>query len=177
MPTAVESAQLNLELFALRRDPALREARAWFLGEFHPATFEDFTAVASGTRNASVRMVLGYWDMAASLVTFGAIDAAMFRAAHTEIVATFAKVEPFLVQIRQVGGIPEFLQHMETVVRAMPGSAERLTLLQDQFRAIAKAGDSPLARRPANTREQPAAAADGRSKHARRRGARPMRRR
>jgi hypothetical protein len=177
MPTAVESAQLNLKLFALRRDPALREARAWFLGEFHPATFEDFTAVASGKRSASIRMVLGYWDMAASLVTFGAIDAAMFRAAHSEIVATFAKVEPFLVQIRQTSGIPEFLQHMETVVRATPGSAERLTLLQEQSRAMAKAGNNPLERGPASTRVQRAAAAEGRSKHPRRRSARLMRRR
>jgi hypothetical protein len=177
MPTAVESAQLNLKLFALRRDPALREARAWFLGEFHPATFEDFTAIASGKRNASVRMVLGYWDMAASLVTFGAIDAAMFRAAHTEIVATFAKIEPFLAQIRQTSGIPEFLHHVETVVRAMPGSPERLTLLQEQFRAIATAGNSPLERTPASMRVQPAAVAEGRLKHARRRSSRLMRRR
>ena len=32
-------------------------------------------------------MVLGYWDMAASLVTTGAIDAEAFRAAYGEIVA------------------------------------------------------------------------------------------
>jgi hypothetical protein len=176
MPTPVESAQLNLKLFALRRDPVLREARAWFLGEFHPATFEDFTTVASGKRNASVRMVLGYWDMAASLVTFGAIDAAMFRAAHTEIVATFAKVEPFLAQIRQASGVPDFLQHLETVVRTIPGSAERLTLLREQFRAMVKAGNSPLERTPPHARGRPAAAAAARLKHARRRGARPMRR-
>jgi hypothetical protein len=177
MSTAVESAQLNLKLFALRRDPVLREARGWFLGEFHPATFEDFTAIASGKRNASVRMVLGYWDMAASLVTFGAINAAMFRAAHTEIVATFAKVEPFLAQIRQTSGIPEFLQHVETVVRAMPGSAERVALLQEQFLAIAKAGHGPLERTPAGTRVRPVAAAEGRLKPARRRRARLIRRR
>jgi hypothetical protein len=74
MPTPFESAQLNLQLFALRRDPVLREARAWFLREFTPASFEELQAVAGGERNASFRMVLGYWDMAASLVTTGAVD-------------------------------------------------------------------------------------------------------
>jgi hypothetical protein len=139
MPTPFESAELNLRLFELRRDPVLREARAWFLSEFNPQTFEEFSAVAWGERNAWVRMVLGYWDMAASLVTFGAIDAGMFLAAHTEIVATFAKVEPFVAEIRRVSGIAEFLRHLEAVVRGMPGSDERLTVLQNGFRAMAEA--------------------------------------
>jgi len=34
MPTPFESAQLNVQLFDLRRDPVLREARAWFLLDF-----------------------------------------------------------------------------------------------------------------------------------------------
>jgi hypothetical protein len=139
MATPFESAQLNLKLFELRRDPVLREARAWFLGQFNPQSFEEFTAVVSGERNAWVRMVLGYWDMAASLVTFGAIDADMFRAAHTEIVATFAKVEPFLADLRRMSGVPEFLGHLESVVRGMPGSDERLAALRKGFRAMADA--------------------------------------
>jgi hypothetical protein len=75
MPTPFESAQLNLQLFDLRRDPVLREARAWFLGEFNPQSFADLTAVIGGERNPSFRMVVSYWDMAASMVTTGAIEA------------------------------------------------------------------------------------------------------
>src|SRR5689334_637330 len=100
MATPFESAQLNLKLFELRREPVLREARAWFLAEFNPESFQDMIAQTSGERNASVRMVLGYWDMAASLVTTGAIDADAFRAAHGEIVATFSKIQPFLAEVR-----------------------------------------------------------------------------
>jgi hypothetical protein len=88
MPTPFESAQLNLQLFELRREPVLREARAWFLREFNPESFADVVVLARGERNASFRMVLGYWDMAASLVTTGAIDANAFHAAHGEIFAT-----------------------------------------------------------------------------------------
>ena len=82
MPTPFENAQLNLQLFEMRREPVLREARAWFLNEFSPETFAELVALASGERNPSFRMVLGYWDMAASMVTTGAIDADAFRAAH-----------------------------------------------------------------------------------------------
>ena len=100
MPTPFESAQLNLKLFDLRREPVLREARDWFLREFNPESFADLDALASGDRNASFRMVLGYWDMAASLVTTGAIDADAFRAAHGEIFATFCKIDLYLAELR-----------------------------------------------------------------------------
>ena len=71
----------------MRREQLLREARTWFLNEFNPETFAEFVALASGERNASFRIVLGYWDMAASLVTTGAIDGDAFRAAHAAVKA------------------------------------------------------------------------------------------
>ena len=82
MPTPFESAQLNLQLFDLRRDPELRKARSWFLWEFNPETLAELITIVSGDKNAAFRMVIGYWDMAASLVSTGAIDGDAFRAAH-----------------------------------------------------------------------------------------------
>ena len=64
MPTPFESAQLNLKLFELRRDPVLREAREWFIREFNPESFAEVIAAVTGERNPSFRMVVGYWDMA-----------------------------------------------------------------------------------------------------------------
>jgi hypothetical protein len=58
MPTPFESAQLNLQLFDLRREPVLREARTWFLNEFNPESVAELAALVSGERNASFRMVL-----------------------------------------------------------------------------------------------------------------------
>jgi hypothetical protein len=135
MPTPFESAQLNLKLFEIRRDPVLREARQWWLNDFTPRTFEELAAIAGGERNASFRMVAGYWDMAASMVTFGAIDPDMFRAANPEIVATVAKVSPFLAQMREASGIPEFMRYAEAVVVGMEGGVERMQMLREQFLA------------------------------------------
>src|ERR1700719_4673049 len=120
MPTPFESAQLNLQLFELRREPILREARDWFLREFNPESFADVVALARGERNASFRMVLVYWDMAASLVTTGAIDADAFLAAHGEIFGAFSKIAPYLSEMRAMSGEPEFCKHMETVVMGAP---------------------------------------------------------
>lgn len=120
MPTPFESAQLNLKLFELRREPVLREARQWFVVEFNPQTLAEVMEILRGDRNASVRMVLGYWDMAASMVTTGAIDGDAFRSAHGEIFGAFCKIQPFLAEMRAASGEPEFLKHMEAVVMAAP---------------------------------------------------------
>ena len=53
MPTPAESANLILKLYELRREPLLREARAWFTGEeFLPATYEELGQVIMGEKNA-----------------------------------------------------------------------------------------------------------------------------
>lgn len=138
MSTPFESALLNLKLFELRREAVLREAREWFLRDFNPETFEEAVAIVSGERNASFRMVLGYWDMAASLVTSGAIDASSFLAANGEIIGAFSKVQPFLEQARAATQEPDFCKHIESVVLTAPDAQATLTRRREAWRAAAK---------------------------------------
>jgi hypothetical protein len=138
MPTPFESAQLNLQLFELRREPVLREARDWFLREFNPESFDDLVALARSERNASFRMVLSYWDMAASLVTTGAIDADAFRAAHGEVFATFSKIYLYLGELRNASGEPDFCKHLETVVLSAPNAETILKRRREALNAAAK---------------------------------------
>jgi hypothetical protein len=142
MPTPFENAQLNLQLFDLRREPVLREARNWFLQEFNPDTFAEFAAIVGGPRNAAFRMVLGYWEMAASLVTTGAIDGDAFRAAHGEIIGTFCKIQPHLAELRAVSGEADICKHMEAVVLAIPDAEKLLLRRREWFRAAAAARES-----------------------------------
>jgi hypothetical protein len=146
MPTPFESGLLNLQLFDLRREAVLREARVWFLNEFNPETLPELAALVSGERNASFRMVLGYWDMAASLVTTGAIDGDAFRAAHGEVFATFSKVHPFLAEIRAASGEPDFCRHLEAVVLAAPDAE---AILRRRREAALAAGKARQAASPA----------------------------
>ena len=131
MPTPYESARLNLQLYDLRREPVLREARAWFLGEFNPENIDDLVRMVGDDHNASFRMVLAYWDMAASLVTSGAIDGDAFRAAHGEVFLTFAKIHPFLAQLRTASGEPDYCKHLEAVVLAAPDAEAIMTRRRD----------------------------------------------
>ncbi len=142
MPTPFESGLLNLQLFDLRREPVLREARSWFLGEFNPQSFAELITLASGDRNASFRMVLSYWEMAASLVVNGAIDGDAFRAAHGEIFGTFSKIQPFLDELRAASGEPDICKHMEAVVMADPDAPAILNRRREAIRAAAQARPS-----------------------------------
>jgi len=148
MPTPFESASLNLQLFDLRREPVLREARDWFLREFNPESFTELVTLLSGERNASFRMVIGYWDMAASLVTSGAIDGESFRSAHGEIFATFSKIQPFLAELRAVTGEPDICKHMEEVIFGAPMAEATLARRREALRAAAKARGSESRAQP-----------------------------
>jgi hypothetical protein len=145
MPTPFESAVLNLELFKLRREPVLREAREWFLRDFNPESFDELVTIVGGARNASFRMVLGYWDMAASFVTTGAIDADAFLAAHGEVFATFSKIQPFLADVRRASGEPDFCKHVEAVVMRAPDAETILSRRRDAARAAAKGKEKDIA--------------------------------
>lgn len=138
MPSPFDSALLNLKLFELRREAVLREARDWFLREFNPETFGELVEIVGGERNASFRMVLGYWDMVASLVTTGAIDADAFRAAHGEVFATFSKIHPFLAEMRKVSDEPEFCKHLEAVGLGAPNAERILGRRREAARAGAR---------------------------------------
>ena len=100
MPTSFESATLLLRLYELRRETTMREARNWFSRDFNPSNMDDVMEVLMGPNSGHLRMVISYWDMAASFVLNGAIDEQMFNDANGEQVGVFAKMEPFLSDYR-----------------------------------------------------------------------------
>jgi hypothetical protein len=153
MSDPAAAAGLLLTLHQIRTERALRRARSWFVFDFHPAAAAEVLAVwlGPGRRSAPYRMVTSYWDMAASLVTQGAIPAAMFNAANTEHIALYAKMEPFLAEMRAATGYADYLSHVERVVLAMPDAEARV----DIFRRYA-ARQARFARERAARRNPPA---------------------
>jgi hypothetical protein len=132
-----EDANLILKLYDLRREEVMRKARSWFVGEFHPGSIEDVGAAALGEQSAYFRMVTSYWEMACSLVTNGAIDEQMFNDANGEHMAVYAKIEPFVAQIRESRNMPTYMQHTEKVVMNMPNARERLTQVREMLKQMA----------------------------------------
>jgi hypothetical protein len=70
--------------------------------------------------SANFRMVASYWDTACSLVLNEGIDRKMFLDANTEHVLVYAKIADFLPEVRNLFRDPDFMIHLETLVRSMP---------------------------------------------------------
>ena len=136
MSTPYENADLLIRLYDLRREAKLRDARTWVIKSFNPSSPEDYTSVLTSEDSAKLRMVLGYWDMAASFVVHGAIAAPMFHAACGEMLAAFCKVEHMLAEVREHTGQAGLLEHVEQVAAEWPGAKERMTGMREYFSAL-----------------------------------------
>ena len=128
-------ADLILKLYELRREKTMREARQWFF-TFNPQGTKDFMDVLTSDKSGFFRMVTSYWDMAASFVNNGALDAQMFNDANGEHLFVYAKLEPFLPALREESGNPDYLAHLEKVVKAIPDHETKLTNIRERIAKI-----------------------------------------
>jgi hypothetical protein len=71
-------------------------------------------------------MVTSYWDTASSLVLNGGIDEKLFLDANTEHIFVYAKVQPFLTEIREIFREPDYLQHLEKLCLQVPDIETKL---------------------------------------------------
>jgi hypothetical protein len=117
-----------LKLYELRRDEKMRAARAWYFSEFAPKTAMDIIALYRDGEQASAyfRMVTSFWDMASSFVLNGGIDEKMFLDSGSEHIFVYAKVQPFLAEIRQLFGEPDYLISLENLVSKIPNVETKL---------------------------------------------------
>ena len=147
MSTEHESMMGILKLYELRSEESMRKARDWFATGFYPESTQDILTTLVGEHSADFRMVASYWDMAAAFVVFGAINGEMFNAINTEHVAVYAKLQPFLDEIRQMPGVPPYLylKHLEPVVLRMPDAEERVAAMRRYMksRMESRAGGKP----------------------------------
>lgn len=127
-----ESMMGILKLYELRSEETMRKARDWFATGFYPDSAQDILAVLVSEHSADFRMVTSYWDMAAAFVLFGAINDEMFNAINTEHVLVYAKLQPFLADLRAMPGVPPYLylKHLEPVVLLLPDAQERVLAMR-----------------------------------------------
>ena len=68
-----EQAKLQLELFEMRREARLRQARDWFVKNYFADSFEESMKIApfGSEQGTFVMMVLGYWDQTCAMLNYG----------------------------------------------------------------------------------------------------------
>ena len=133
MSTPHESAQSLMQLYEILREAKLREARSWVIRSFNPASVEDVGVVMQTEEYVYVRMVVSYWDMAASFVVHGAIDPAMFHDVSGEMLAVYCKFEHMIDELRETYGQPTLFKNVEAVAADWPGAKERMAAMREYF--------------------------------------------
>ncbi|MDQ3800278.1 MAG: hypothetical protein M3384_12560 [Acidobacteriota bacterium] len=136
MNDKVESADLILKLYDLRREEKMREARNWIISFFPESAAVIMQTMINPETSASYRMVTSYWDMAASFVNHGAIDEAMFLETSGECVMVFSKIEPFVEEVRQIMGSPNYLKNLETLVMKLPDAKQLLASRREMMKRM-----------------------------------------
>jgi len=128
MDTKGQDALVIIKLYEIRSEALMREARAWFFSEFAPQSGKDIVALMlSGQKqSAYYRMVTSHWEVAASLVNNGGIDEKLFLEANSEHLVVFAKVQPFIAEVREAIGEPDYLAHLERLVMRVPNVERKL---------------------------------------------------
>ena len=110
-----EQGQLHLQVYDLRREARLRQARDWFFRNYIAETIEDSRRIAPpGSENgALVMQVLSYWEHACALLNYGLLHEDLFFETSGEFCGVWERVKPVIGPIRKEFSNPLFLGHLE----------------------------------------------------------------
>ncbi len=142
-----EQAQLHLQVYEMRRETRLRQARDWFFNNYFVDSMEDAMRLgAPGTENGAFSMmVFGYWDQACALLNYGLLHEDLFFETSGEFFGVWERVKPIVQQGREMFGNKQFLGQLEKAAdryetwmeSRSPGAIAKMREFGKQMRAKA----------------------------------------
>lgn len=110
-----EQVNLMLRLYDLRREERLRNARDWFSANFHVKSVEEAMRLCppGSKENTYMRMVVGYWEMVASLANRGHLEQELFFENSGEQWAVWEQLKPTINGWREMFGSKHVLSNLE----------------------------------------------------------------
>lgn len=138
---SVDDARLILKLYDLRREAEMRKARQWWLVTFWPKSADEFikVAMAMGTEeNNWIRQVGSYWGIAVSFVLNGVVSEKLFFQVSFcgEMYFIFAKVRPFLKEIREKMSNPDLFLNIEKAIMGSKIAREQFAKVEARVTAM-----------------------------------------
>ena len=140
-----EQAQLHLQVYDLRREARLRQARDWFFKNYVVNTLEDAMRIAKpGTEGGALAsMVLGYWEQACALLNYGLLHEDLFFETSGEFFGVWEVVKGIVPQARELFVNKHYLAHLEKAAqryeawsdRRAPGHVAAMRQFMQQMRA------------------------------------------
>ena len=144
-------AELLLHLYEMRREPELRQARAWFLSQFKPTTWADIKSrwLTHGDEDRHFRMTVSYWEMVGTLVNRGVLHPDLFFDHTGEDIVTWNRCKALIGDAR-ADMRPNYLHQFETLVAAHEAHrAKGIAAYQATQQRKAAAASKPRPRRRA----------------------------
>jgi hypothetical protein len=139
-----EQAQLHLQLYEMRREVRLRQARDWYFKNYFADSMADAMRLAApGTEaGAFVMMVFSYWDQACALLNYGLLHEDLFFETSGEFFGVWERVRPIIQEGRKQFGNQLFLAHLEKAANRFeswiesrsPGAIASMREFQKQMR-------------------------------------------
>ncbi len=143
-------ATLHLQVYDLRREARLRQARDWFFKNYTVETLDDVMRIAApGTEGGALaNMVLGYWEQACALLNHGLLHEDLFFETSGEFFGVWECVKPIVPAARERFVYKQFLAHMERAAKRFeawmegrsPGHIAAMRQFMTQMRAHAASG-------------------------------------
>ena len=143
-----EQAQLHLQVYDLRREARLRQARDWFQRDYHAETLEEAMKLAApGTEHGTfLGMVIGYWEQACTLLNYGLLHEDLFFETSGEFFGVWEQLRAVVPQFRQAFKDPNLLGNLEKAAKRFeewseqrsPGHVAAMREYMQQERAKAK---------------------------------------
>lgn len=114
-----EQAQLHLQVYDLRRETRLRQARDWFQQNYNAETIEDAMRIAApGTEHGTfMGMVIGYWEQACALLNYGLLNEDLFFETSGEFFGIWEQLKPVVPQFREQFVDPTMLSNIEKAAK------------------------------------------------------------
>jgi hypothetical protein len=114
-----EQAQLHLQIFELRREARLRQARDWFFKNYFVESVEDaFRIAGPGTESGTLAMmVFSYWDQACAFLNYGLLHEDLFFETSGEFFGVWERIKPVVQQFREQFVNKDFLAHLEKAAK------------------------------------------------------------
>jgi hypothetical protein len=122
-----DQAQLHLQVYDLRREARLRQARDWFAKNYIVNSVDDAFRIAPfGTeQGAFVGMVIGYWEQACALLNYGLLHEDLFFETSGEFFGVWEQVKAVVPEFRKRFADPNVLSNLEKAAQRYEAWSEK----------------------------------------------------
>jgi len=138
-------AQLQLQLYDLRRETKLRQARDWFFQNYFVDNIEDANRIAPpGSQEGTyAMMVMSYWEQACALLNHVLLHEQLFFETSGEFYGAWDRIKPIVAAVRERYHMKNWLANMEKAAsrfekwseKESPGALDAMRQYTQQMRA------------------------------------------